>query len=508
MRPILLCGAALAACIDYAPPPRAALPPRLVAVTSSTALDALGRAPSLHLRFDAPVADPADDDVVLVTGAPSPALRSALARPPLAAGTTARRIPATLARESDRVLRLEVTRPLAPETGFTLVLAPALAEADPIALRVASAARGAPLASLPRDRLGPSPGAIPIVFDRGVVGHDHLVSLEDHHGVRIPAHARLDCHDGEGYARCAWLTPQRLLAPGAHRIILGELRARHGGVVQPGALAFVVEPGDGDGDLGFGPAPPCAPDERAVADLCAMVRDREIVVRVATRRPAVLRARATPGDQGDLREVVSPVGPVHTLRFTDLRAHTRYALTLWALDLHRQPVTRFVGAFDTPAPQGDLRITEVLARPRHGPAQEFVELTNDGPAAVPLAGWSLHAVTGRTDFEGPTALPPGGRAVVVGAGFDLRAAPAVAGGATLVVVRGALLGRGLRDDGSDLALHDPTGAVASRFPGARIDPRPGVSIVRAARDVADDDPGAWCFDAADDATPGAPDRLR
>jgi hypothetical protein len=71
-------------------------------------------------------------------------------------------------------------------------------------------------------------------------------------------------------------------------------------------------------------------------------------------------------------------------------------------------------------------------------------------------------------------------------------------------------GRGLRDDGADLALLDAAGSAVARVPTGDPGrpPREGVGLVRADTDLDDDDPAAWAYDAEGGCTPGAPDRVR
>lgn len=514
----------LSSCLDYAAPRAPAVPLRLREVDAPTgSLDALGRVPALRLRFDRAVEVPAEDDVVLVAGAPSDALRGDIARLPLSASTLARRVPSSLQVDptDPTSLRLTVARALLPETELALVVSArvraadggALAEDLALALRVAGAARCGALATLALPGAASArPGAIPVRFDRGVRGAGAPFTLRDARGAEVPADARLDCFDDEGYARCGWITPRVALARGTYAVALGDLRARNDARCEAAALRFEVDATIPLGDNGFD-APPCAPDERRVAGVCAAVGAVEVRLRVATRAVAFVRARALPGDQGDAREFVSAPGTVLDLRLRGLRPLTRHAVSLWAMDARGGVTYAALGAFDTVALQGRVRISEVLARPRDAPAQEFVELVSDDDAPVSLAGWSLVSGTARTVFGPDAWVPAHGRAVVVGAGFDVRGAgrePPVAAGAAVIRLRGALAGRGLRDDGADLTLRDARGAVVSAFPGgasARA-PREGVSLARAATDLDDEDPAAWSYDAEGGATPGASDRVR
>lgn len=505
-------------CLDPAQPRALPTPLRLVGIDPPDARP--GRAPSLRVRFDRPVSPPDPDDLALFEGAPTPSLLSDLAHPPLSAGAAARRVPTAVARdpEDPSALRVEATRAVLPETALALLVSTrirgvdggALEEGAALALRVPPAERCGALATLSLPgAAGGAPGSIALRFDRGVRGEGAPASLVDARGARVPADARLDCLDDDGFARCAWITPRAALDDGRYRVTLGRLLARNAVAAEAVPLAFEVGASVARPPA-FAAPPPCAPDERAVASLCARVSDREIVLRVATEPAAFVRARATPGDQGDPRETVSVSGTVHTLRLGPLRHLTRYAISLWAMDGRGAAEYRPIGAFDTLAPQGVVRIGEVLARP-HRATQEFVELRNEGAEAVSLAGWSLSSGAARSALGDDARIPAGGRAVVVGAGFDLRGAgedPPVAGGATVIALRGAIGGRGLRDAGADLVLRDPAGAAVSVFPGASParPPREGVSLVRVATDLDDEDPAGWTYDAGGGATPGGPDR--
>jgi hypothetical protein len=243
-------------------------------------------------------------------------------------------------------------------------------------------------------------------------------------------------------------------------------------------------------------------------------RPTEFVVRAATTADAALRVRVAPDDQGDPREAIGPLGTQHAVRVRGLRPFTRYALSLWAAHGRGDAAYLPLGALETPATQGDLRITEVLARPAGGAAQEFVEVENPGPDPVALRGWALSTGGASAALDTDAVLAPGARAVVAGASFDLRGSPregdpAVGVGAVVVLMRGSVAGRGLRDDGADLALRDPQGHTVSVFPGASPvrPPRAGVSLVRAAWDLDDDDPHAWAYDAGGGSTPGSANRI-
>jgi hypothetical protein len=152
-----------------------------------------------------------------------------------------------------------------------------------------------------------------------------------------------------------------------------------------------------------------------------------------------------------------------------------------------------------------VAINEVYADPvGPEPDQEWVEIVNDGAAAVDTSGFVLD------DGHAPTPLPsivldPGAFGLVVGSGFVTNDGvdPAPASGTPLLRV--SRIGKGLSNTGTALTLRDASGAVLSRFPAS---PRPktGVSVGRVAPAALDDDPSAFALDAVGGATPGAPNR--
>jgi hypothetical protein len=412
---------------------------------------------------------------------------------------------------------------LPPDTDLTLLLSTRLRALRGAALdrptrtdlRVASVARCGALGTLAVDEeITARPGALPLRLDRGVRSEGAPFTLRDPLGAVVPARASLDCFDDEGYARCAWLTPLGPLTPGAHTLQLGELRARNGARCEAAPQSVEVTPGPAAPLPTFATPLPCADEERPIGGVCVQARPTELVVRAATTADAALRVRVAPDDQGDPREAVGPLGTQHAVRVRGLRPFTRYALSLWAAHGRGEPAYLPLGALETPATQGDLRITEVLARPAGSAAQEFVEVENPGPDPVALRGWSLSTGGASAVLDTDAVLAPGARAVVAGASFDLRGSPregdpAVGVGAAVVLMRGSVAGRGLRDDGADLALRDPQGHTVSVFPGASPvrPPRAGVSLVRAAWDLDDDDPHAWAYDAGGGSTPGSANRV-
>lgn len=526
MRVLVVAALALATgCLETPAPRRVPSSLGWVRVEADTGeLRALGRVPSLRVRFDDAVALPDDDDLVLLRGVVSDAVLGDLENLPLSPSTLARRLAVRVSVDpaDPAVLRVEGHDALAPDADLTLLLSTRLralrgaALERPIRaeLRVASVTRCGALGTLAAvSELPTHPGPLPLRLDRGVRSEGAPFTLRGPMGEEVPARARLDCFDDEGYARCAWLTPLAPLTPGSHTLQLGALRARNGARCEAPPRTLEVTT-TGRPAVTFATPLPCASEERPLGGVCVQARPTELVVRAATTGEAALRVRAAPDDQGDPREAVGPLGTQHAVRVRGLRPFTRYALSLWAAHGRGEPAYLPLGALETPATQGDLRITEVLARPAGSAAQEFVEVENPGPDPVALRGWSLSTGGASAALDTDAVLAPGARAVVAGASFDLRGSPRegdppVGVGAVVVLVRGSVAGRGLRDDGADLALRDPQGHTVSVFPGASPAraPRAGVSLVRAAWDLDDDDPHAWAYDTGGGSTPGSANRV-
>jgi hypothetical protein len=142
------------------------------------------------------------------------------------------------------------------------------------------------------------------------------------------------------------------------------------------------------------------------------------------------------------------------------------------------------------APSGlpRLVITEVRADPLGPePAQEYVELANEGLVAVDLAGCALSDGFDRAgDLLPPRTLPAGARALVVADAFDPDEpsdSPPVPAGTPLVRVGSALGEGGLSSAGEPLVLrlHAADGTVhrLSSMPASRT-PEPGACLVRTA----------------------------
>ena len=156
----------------------------------------------------------------------------------------------------------------------------------------------------------------------------------------------------------------------------------------------------------------------------------------------------------------------------------------------------------TSAPLSHLIVSEVLANPLGPePAQEWVELYNDGAAPIDLSGFRLSDSAGEVEL--PSFIVPAGGFVVLARqdfalddGSDVPLAPAAP------LLRLEELGKnGLSNSGEKLVLRRPDGSIASELP-ALPKPKPGVSVARRS-DAADDLPASFQHHGPPGASPGS-----
>jgi hypothetical protein len=236
---------------------------------------------------------------------------------------------------------------------------------------------------------------------------------------------------------------------------------------------------------------PCAAGEVPFGPGCALVDDDRL--RVKAPETALFWAISAPAfDHGQVVAAgawfsIAPLVPESSIVFR-----------VTTLDAAGQADTAVVGV-TTRAPMPHFVLSEVLANPLGAePAQEFVELVNDGLAPGDLAGFALEDGGGVTLL--PSALvPPGGLLLLVPETFveDDGIDPPPALGTTLVRVE--KLGKnGLANGGEPLALRAPDGRVVSRVPPL---PKPaaGQSLARRVLASPDDGPDAFVRGAP---TPG------
>lgn len=156
----------------------------------------------------------------------------------------------------------------------------------------------------------------------------------------------------------------------------------------------------------------------------------------------------------------------------------------------------------TAPPRAHLVVNEVMAAPKGPePAQEWIELVNDGSEPADLADYQL-AVADTAVPLPSVILPPGAYAVVVSEAYVLGEGSDVPPASGTRLVRIPKLGkRGLSNEGQVIALLDKEGAVVSRFP-ALPKPQKGVSVIRVRPDALDELPGSFAYDPNGGSSPG------
>jgi hypothetical protein len=156
-------------------------------------------------------------------------------------------------------------------------------------------------------------------------------------------------------------------------------------------------------------------------------------------------------------------------------------------------VSRTLFSARTLPPEPHVVINEVLAYPLGPePAQQWVEILNDGPAPAVLDGYVLHVGSGVTPLPGGT-LPPGGFALIVDEAYVAAGGPDVAPAAGTRILTVPSLGKkGLSTAGVELALLDGDGNTVSTFP-AKPKPKQGGSVARLSPSAPDALPSSFAL---------------
>jgi hypothetical protein len=247
------------------------------------------------------------------------------------------------------------------------------------------------------------------------------------------------------------------------------------------------------------PAASCIAPELRFGPGCALVEDDRAVVRSGIE-PMLWIARL-----GSLTTIESAAsGARWVLR--GLAPSSENPIALKVLDLSGRAQTASL-ELQTGSPRPRLVLNEVLADPLGAePAQEWVEIVNDGVVGVDLAGWTIEDAGGASEL--PAALlGPGAYALIVREDFSIDDGLDVVVSPGALVVRVTQLGKnGLSNTGEPLALRAPDGLVVSRFP-AFPKPKPGISVARRRIWDLDDDPGAFRHHAEPGSSPGSPNEV-
>jgi hypothetical protein len=297
---------------------------------------------------------------------------------------------------------------------------------------------------------------------------------------------------------CAWLGPEALFAEQC--VSLEPSPSGAGAPELPPALAggAALEPLPlfaADTPLA---AATCADGAVALGPACALVDDDRVTLSApaepslwALQEPERLLAVAAPGAS----IVVHGFEPGVAVRMRAVafdRSGARTSVDVAITGAARRP---------------HVVINEVLANPRGAEAEsEWIELVNDGAAAVELDGFELRD-DGGTVLLPSARLEPNELVLLAARGFapdpELDV-PAARG--TRILTLPKLAASGLSNAGELLRLSDASGLVLSRFP-ALASTEPGVSIARRTPDAPDGEAASFGPHAAPGASPGAPNEL-
>lgn len=534
-RPHRLLVVALVGCLDLQPP-APSITPQLTGVRANApSLDAVPRVPELFVSFDRAMAAPEPSSVMLFREPLSPALVTDASDGAVSLGRLANRVALRVQRDGANPARwwLRAAEVLPPSIALTLVFSQRTrsVEGQPladhgdggpratgVALQVVDAPSAGPVLT-PTLMEGPVDTDVALLWlrsDRPVrVLRPDGVTLEGDDDSRVATRVEADERTPEGVSRVLRVTPSRALRAGViYAWRLGGLSSR--AAVAPEAVPWrmlALAPPSTPPALRLIDGVVCSIGERSMSGACVELGDRALVVRTATTTEAVTRLVVTSG-QGR-RVAVAARGTTHRLRVTGLPAASdvQWRLEAWDPAGRLRDVREAALRMAAAAPR--VRIAEVLARPHSSSAQEFIEVVNEESVEVSLAGWLLDSGGSRSVLPDGAAVAGQGRAVIVGATFDPRGVarandPAVQAGATVIVVRGSLAGRGLRDAGAELTLATAAGLVVSRYPGTAPEllPQEGVSAARADTELDEEDPAGWVRSRDGASSPGGPDAVR
>lgn len=531
--PLLLLPA-LAGCLDLRPPVPPVTPQLTGLRANAASLDAVPRVPELRVSFDRAMAPPEPSSVMLFREPLSPALVADARDGVVSLGRLAHRVPLRVQREGADPARwwLHAAEVLPPSTPLTLVFSertrsvegrPLTDDGDGgvratgVALQVVDAPGAGPVLT-PATLDAPVAADVAVLWlrsDRPVrVLRADAVTLTGDNGGSVAARVEADERTPDGVTRVLRVTPSRPLRAG---VTYGW---RVAGLTSRGAVAAEAVPWRMPAErpsaaeaVRLIDGVVCASAERATGGACAERVDGALVLRAATTSAAVVRLAVTAGDER--RVAVGARGTTHRLRVGPLPPATEVRWRLEAWDPGGRLRDAREGTLRTADAAPRVRIAEVLARPYSTSAQEFIEVVNEGDAEASIGGWVVASGGSRSVLPEGAAVPGRGRAVIVGAAFDPRGVPrandpAVEAGARVIVVRGSLAGRGLRDTGAELALATADGLVVSRYPGTAPEllPQEGASVVRADPELDEEDPAGWVRSRDGASSPGGADALR
>ena len=235
----------------------------------------------------------------------------------------------------------------------------------------------------------------------------------------------------------------------------------------------------------------CAAGAVALGGACADVLDDRAVI--DTRSAPVLLSMEL-GGHAEVRALL----PGKPLVLRGLPVNDRTTVRGTATDLAGREAA-FGVDFVTSAALPHVVVNEVLANPiGPEPAEEWIELTNDGTTDVDLARYTLDHSTGTEELPS-FVLAPGKFALLVSRAYESQDGKDVPPAPGTPILRLARLG--LSNAGEALVLRAADGTVLSRFP-AIVSPEQGVSVARRTPWSLDANPESFVLHAGKGASPG------
>lgn len=478
------CGEPLPSGPSYsAPPPGSGAAPSAVAVETwlepTAAADAVPRVFRLHISLPPELNEPSD--VLLFADALSDYHLRRIRHRDLPNTLIERRLPAVVWRTGPERLALAPAARLEPDAIYSVALSGLGLIAE-----LTTEPEGAPFLERFWPPVGVALSAEHVIYCGAPVDGDAAL-VELHPG---PIAAEWRRGTGLGGERPAADHPDACVHLKASGLSVGQV------IVPPPAVgAIELDPTPlVHQPLEAAPMSVCAPDQIRFGPGCAVVMDDRVQLENVQR--SALWSLSAPG-----LEALVPLSAGARHLFKGLVPEREYTVSITVLDGSGQLVDAAVEIRTEPA-RAHVVINEVLANPRGAePAQEWVELFNDGAAPVDLAGFSLQ------DAAGSTALPafvlePGRHVLVASEAYTAEGGTDVAAAAGTPVLRVPELGKnGLSNSGEALQLVDAGGVVVSRFPARAT--KNGVSVARRTPATPDDAPEAFAAHAPPGASPGA-----
>jgi hypothetical protein len=460
-------------------------------------MDAMPRAPRLLLSFDDLPRHP-ETQLWMTQGAASDDALEDLSDPPLRASTKEKLVMLSIT-SADGHVEAAPAVPLEPGQGYTLIWLRHGAEPVQYALEVSqSPAAGAELReSWPADRDRHVPAnarELLLRFDGYVRNLDRTrLGLRDASGRALPFTLQVSaCADlGLPAGDCATLQPAPLAAQANYTLaLLSGLEDATGAPIAARTLSFGTVAADATPVLTLTVA--CASDEIAYPVGCLLPGRDRITLRGMVDEPALITLRHGDSTRASLALSASFV-------LTLPAAPNARLATLVLENLAGMRTAQALRIDPTPA-LASVHIDELRPDPLGPePAQEYVELSNDGSAAVQIMGFSLtdNAFEPGVSIETSLELAAGERVLAVAPEFELSDTSDgdLPAGVRIVRLSKALA---LANSGTALFLRDALGHRLDEVPRVAPD-QPGQCIARIGETFMPD-PSGGC-------TPGEPSEV-